>query len=236
MGPSCQRGWMEYNSTIRVGRSVPFRRRLASPHTSPPIRSPPPPQTLTLASSTPMAEEPSPSPSSSCAKHHRSPDPADPAASPKRRRRHHRRRRDVDDDDESPLADADRPPAAEDVEEGEILDDAMDVDAVPDAAPVRPPPPPPPNPSLPLSFRRVWICMLIIRAILVKAWHQHTQLNCHAPFHLSRRNTFVLLQNFFNMQFSFSALIHAAHRILELCSYYLVLSNCSNFLLVIMPI
>uniref|UniRef100_A0A0E0JCW7 Serine/threonine-protein kinase PRP4 homolog n=1 Tax=Oryza nivara TaxID=4536 RepID=A0A0E0JCW7_ORYNI len=76
-----------------------------------------------------MAEEPSPSPSSSCAKHHRSPDPADPAASPKRRRRHHRRRRDVDDDDESPLADADRPPAAEDVEEGEILDDAMDVDA-----------------------------------------------------------------------------------------------------------
>lgn len=179
-----------------------------------------------------MAEEPSPSPSSSCAKHHRSPDPADPAASPKRRRRHHRRRRDVDDDDESPLADADRPPAAEDVEEGEILDDAMDVDAVPDAAPVRPPP----NPSLPLSFRRVWICMLIRRAILVKAWHQHTQLNCHAPFHLSRRNTFVLLQNFFNMQFSFSALIHAAHRILELCSYYLVLSNCSNFLLVIMPI
>ncbi|KAF0889175.1 hypothetical protein E2562_022441 [Oryza meyeriana var. granulata] len=77
-----------------------------------------------------MAEEPSPSPSSG--KHHRSPDPADTAASPKRRRRHHR---DVDDDDESPLAEADRPPV-EDVEEGEILDDAMDVDAAAaDAAP-----------------------------------------------------------------------------------------------------
>lgn len=161
MGPSCQRGWMEYNSTIRVGRSVPFRRRLASPHTSPPIRSPP--QTLTLASSTPMAEEPSPSPSSSCAKHHRSPDPADPAASPKRRRRHHRRRRDVDDDDESPLADADRPPAAEDVEEGEILDDAMDVDAVPDAAPVRPPPPLRILPSLFLLDVYGYVCLLDVQ-------------------------------------------------------------------------
>ncbi|EAZ21372.1 hypothetical protein OsJ_37029 [Oryza sativa Japonica Group] len=82
-----------------------------------------------------MAEEPSPSPSSSCAKHHRSPDPADPAASPKRRRRHHRRRRDVDDDDESPLADADRPPAPQKVEEGQILEKAMDFEAVSKAGP-----------------------------------------------------------------------------------------------------
>ncbi|XP_040385143.1 serine/threonine-protein kinase PRP4 homolog isoform X2 [Oryza brachyantha] len=72
-----------------------------------------------------MAEEPSPSPSST--KHNRSPDSGDPADSPKRRRRHHRHE---DDGDDSPLA------AEDDVEEGEILDDAMDVDAAaPDAAP-----------------------------------------------------------------------------------------------------
>lgn len=71
--------------------------------------------------------EPSPSPPSP-PKHSRSPDDPQPDASPKRRkrhhhRRHHRRHRDAD----SPVAVA----TQDEVEEGEILDDAAatDVDA-----------------------------------------------------------------------------------------------------------
>ncbi|KAG8092785.1 hypothetical protein GUJ93_ZPchr0012g21032 [Zizania palustris] len=78
-----------------------------------------------------MAREPSPSPSLSSGKHHRSPDADDPSASPKRCRRHRRRHRDVEDDGESPTAEANRS-LDDDVEEGEILDDAMDVSAAPD--------------------------------------------------------------------------------------------------------
>ncbi|KAL5225225.1 hypothetical protein ABZP36_011864 [Zizania latifolia] len=82
-----------------------------------------------------MAREPSPSPSFSLSlssgKHHRSPDADDPSASPKRCRRHHRRHRDAEDDGESPIAEGDRS-LDDDVEEGEILDDAMDVNAAPD--------------------------------------------------------------------------------------------------------
>jgi serine/threonine-protein kinase PRP4 len=112
--------------------------------------------------------DPSPSPpaSPSPAKHRRrrsrDDDEANPDASPKRRRhKHHHRRRSHRhrhaDDDSLPPAAADG--AGEDVEEGEILDDAAAADAREDLAAPQAAAPVCPLPSPPYVFSILGIAM-----------------------------------------------------------------------------